>query len=378
MNKLPYNLDILKWAREDLNLTSGFVAAKFKKPEAEIIAWENGEQSPTYIQLERLAYEIYKIPLATFFLNEPPKVDSINKDFRTIPNDIIAGISYKTRLALRKGKFLQNALYELYSGENQSASPIFRILKISTSEEPGKVAALISDSLELKETRGGKYSNYYVYFNYLRDKVEDGGVFTFQQQLEDDRAFCLYDPEFPIIILNSGDSITGKIFSLIHELVHIILGDNNITTDYRNHFYTHDSTEVFCNKVASEVILPNELLFADPIITQNTNGIWNENEMRHLSIKYCVSREVILSEMVDKGLIPRTEYEPTVSKWEKEKGAQQSGGNYYVNQISKFGRNYIESVLMKYRNGLITDSQVGDYISIKPGNINTLETYLYK
>lgn len=378
MNKLPYNPDILKWAREDLNLTPGFVAAKFKKTEAEIIAWENGEQSPTYIQLERLAYEIYKIPLATFFLNEPPKVDNINKDFRTIPNDIIAGVSYKTRLALRKGKFLQNALYELYSAKNQSASPIFRMLKISSFEEPVRVAALISDSLKLKETRGRKYSNYYAYFNYLRDEVEDSGVFTFQQQLEDDRAFCLYDPEFPIIILNSGDSITGKIFSLIHELVHILLGDNNITTDYGNHFYTHDPTEVFCNKIASEVILPNELLFADPVITQNINGIWGEDDMEFLSKKYCVSREVILRKMVDKDLIPQAEYEPLVSKWRNEKRSQQSGGNYYVNQISKFGRNYIESVLMKYRNGLITDSQVGDYISIKPGNINALETYLYK
>lgn len=377
MNRLPYNPDILRWAREDLNLTLGFVADKFKKTEAEIIAWENGEKSPTYIQLERLAYEIYKLPLATFFLKEVPKVDSINKDFRTIPNDVLAGVSYKTRLALRKGKFLQNVLYELYA-VNQSASPIFRMLKIDTSEDPSKVANLISDFLKLEESRGRRFSDFYAYFNHLREKVEDGGVFTFQQQLENDRAFCLYDSEFPIVILNSGDSITGKIFSLIHEIVHVILGNNNITTDYKIYFYTHDSTEVFCNKVASEVILPDGLLFADPIIFQNTNGIWNEDDISLLSRKYGVSREVILRKLVDRGLIPRAEYEPFVLKWNKEERKKRKGGDYYRNQISKFGRNYIESVLMKYRNGLINDSQVGDYISIKPGNINMLETYLYK
>jgi hypothetical protein len=41
-----------------------------RKPE-EVEAWEAGESAPTYPQLEKLAYQIYKRPLAVFFLPTP-------------------------------------------------------------------------------------------------------------------------------------------------------------------------------------------------------------------------------------------------------------------------------------------------------------------
>jgi transcriptional regulator with XRE-family HTH domain len=70
--------NILIWARRRLNLDINEVAHKLKKKPSIISSWENGKSRPSLSQLETLAYEIYKIPLATFFLPEPPDEPQIN------------------------------------------------------------------------------------------------------------------------------------------------------------------------------------------------------------------------------------------------------------------------------------------------------------
>jgi transcriptional regulator with XRE-family HTH domain len=53
---------------KDVGLSVAEVAQMLKRPPEEIEAWESGEDAPTYPQLEKLAYQIYKRPLAVFFL----------------------------------------------------------------------------------------------------------------------------------------------------------------------------------------------------------------------------------------------------------------------------------------------------------------------
>ena len=63
------NGSVLKWTREqcgDLQLKE--INDLFPKIEA----WENGEDYPTYAQLEKLAHA-YRKPLTIFFFPEPPE-----------------------------------------------------------------------------------------------------------------------------------------------------------------------------------------------------------------------------------------------------------------------------------------------------------------
>ncbi|MGK7889424.1 MAG: multiprotein-bridging factor 1 family protein [Leptolyngbyaceae cyanobacterium] len=63
---------ILVWARETAGYSLEEVAQKLKRDLADIADWETGKSAPTYAQLEKLAYELYKCPLAIFFFPEPP------------------------------------------------------------------------------------------------------------------------------------------------------------------------------------------------------------------------------------------------------------------------------------------------------------------
>ncbi|MEC4677299.1 MAG: DNA-binding protein, partial [Nitrospirota bacterium] len=98
---IPTNPDVLKWARETRGLDVEDVVQKLARKgiTSDLVrAWENVSESPSYPQLERLAYEIYKRPLAVFFFPEPPEEESVQQSFRTLPEYEIKQLPPRLRL----------------------------------------------------------------------------------------------------------------------------------------------------------------------------------------------------------------------------------------------------------------------------------------
>ena len=115
-NDIPINRDILIWARETANLSTGRAATKAKisdlKPKGNKEAlsskqrlerWEQGIDKPTFSQLEKLA-KAYRRPLITFFLKEKPIQQSILQDFRTIANKTIEENAFSPEFSAFKRK----------------------------------------------------------------------------------------------------------------------------------------------------------------------------------------------------------------------------------------------------------------------------------
>src|SRR3989304_6401058 len=106
---IPINPSVLRWARETAGVPVKDVARKLgrKSITAETVAaWERGEGSPSYIQLEELAYKIYKRPLALFFFPEPPLEETPQQAFRTLPEQEIQRMSPRLRYLLRQAETL--------------------------------------------------------------------------------------------------------------------------------------------------------------------------------------------------------------------------------------------------------------------------------
>jgi transcriptional regulator with XRE-family HTH domain len=86
-------------------MTISDVAVRLKKTEDVVRAWESGEPGasmPTYVQLETLAYELFKRPLAVFFLPEPPLEKRPSHEFRTLPDADLEHLKRDTHLHIRK------------------------------------------------------------------------------------------------------------------------------------------------------------------------------------------------------------------------------------------------------------------------------------
>lgn len=123
---IPYTPSVLKWARESMNMQKDEVARRIKKTIELIDAWERGEASPTYVQLEKLAYKIYKRPIAIFFFPEPPEEEPLEQTFRTLPAYEIKRMPSRIVYLLRKAKVLQLNLIELYGTNYHTDRNILR------------------------------------------------------------------------------------------------------------------------------------------------------------------------------------------------------------------------------------------------------------
>lgn len=118
--KLPVNPEILRWARTSIGFSIEDVSVKIKKDIKIIKEWEAGLASPTYPQLEKLAYSVYKRPVAVFFFPALPQEENIKTEFRTIPDTMVDSLPPEIIKMYRKAKVFQFNLEEFLIKENWS------------------------------------------------------------------------------------------------------------------------------------------------------------------------------------------------------------------------------------------------------------------
>ena len=177
---VPVNPEILRWARLSLHLTVDEVALRMKKDISVIEAWESGEACPTYVQLETLAYKIYKRPLALFFFPQPPEEESIDRSFRTLPEYELERMSPRIHLLLRKARVLQLNLAELHENVNPAKRRIFQELNFSPSVDAAAMAVSVRRYLGIELGRQLEWKTTDDALRNWREMIEDLGVFAFK------------------------------------------------------------------------------------------------------------------------------------------------------------------------------------------------------
>jgi len=373
------NPRILVWARERTGKRVEEVAeALGKRPEV-VASWEAGESAPTYPQLEALAYKVYKRPIALFFFPEPPEEPDPEHSFRTLPDFEIEELSSDTRFKIRQARSFQLSLYELNGGRNPGRALIFRDIVVDgrssqqVSQEVRKYLGVDPDTQASWRSSEDAFKNW-------RAAIEEKGVFVFKGAFkqEDVSGFCLFDSEFPLIYVNNSTPTTRQIFTLFHELAHILFATNGVTK--RNDNYIRSLTgearriEVFCNQFAADVLVPlPELrrLIADRAPADEV--------VAELSRHFKVSREVILRRFLDEDLVSKKEYEAKAHEWAeeaKQARARSSGGNYYATHAAYLGDSYLRLAFRRFYEGALTLDQLADHLNVRPRTVAGLEQQL--
>jgi Zn-dependent peptidase ImmA (M78 family) len=212
-----------------------------------------------------------------------------------------------------------------------------------------------------------------------RETFENNGIFVFKDAFNYDMisGFCLYSREFPIIYLNNSMPKTRQIFTLFHELAHLIFGIGGIDTlddSFIGSLSPNDKQiEIFCNEFAGKFLVPD-----DHFDSQIYGCKINDEVISSLAERYSVNREVILRKLLDRNIIDRRLYQEKAKEWieiAKESKRGGGGGNYYKTKISYLGNQYLNRVLEKYYTKKIDVHQVSDYLDIKINKIPTLEAY---
>ena len=374
--KLPINTDILTWARTSLGLSIAEVAQKMKKAETEISGWEAGEKSPTYRQLEKLAYSVYKRPVAVFFFPEIPEEADLKTDFRTLPDTEIEMIPAHITALYRKAKIFQYNLEELYEGQKPVPNSILDTLDLNENSNVSAIATEVRQILKVSMNEQAGWRSSDAALKAWRSRFEDNGIFVFKDAFRDERysGFCLYDKSYPVMYLNNSLPDTRLIFTLFHELGHLLFhagGIDYYASEEAGRFpERYLRIERLCNEFAAKVLVPDS-----DIDTGRAN--FHEGVIEGYAGRFSVSREVILRKFFDAGTVSQGEYDSFVRKWQESQTEEKKkpGGNYYLTWKTYLGETYIQTAFRKYYQQKISDVQLSDYLNIKPKNLPGFEHY---
>ncbi len=271
---IAVNPEILIWARQSAGFDVEDAARKLglgsssKSTAAEkLAAMEAGEKQPTRNQLAKFA-NVYKRPLITFYLAEPPKTGQRGQDFRQTPDARSQRANGMLDALLRDVKARQELVRDVLIDEEDFEAPNF-VGSADIGFGVGKVVEMIANALAFDHTdislRKGDAN---ALFGRLRAATEDAGVFvlvfgdlghhTLSIGADVFRGFAIADPVAPFVVINAKDARPARTFTLIHELAHIFLGQTGVSGSVSTEQPKTDLARIerFCNDVAGEFLLP--------------------------------------------------------------------------------------------------------------------------
>ncbi|HEV2574280.1 ImmA/IrrE family metallo-endopeptidase [Methylocella sp. CPCC 101449] len=364
--QIPITPAIVTWARK----RAGFALADMEREFPKIAQWEVGDSYPTYRQLENLSVKL-KVPVAVFFFPEEPRTPPIEETFRTLPQAVLDRLPSRMKLLLRKAKALQLNLIELCGGRNPMPRLITRDLRFSPAESVVTMAREVREYLGISIDQQIAWLNDDSALKAWRDSLQKFGVFIFKDafQAADYSGFCLVDNEFPIIYLNNSCSKTRQMFTIFHELAHLLFETSGIDSLSEIEARPGQSRqiEVFCNRFAAEFLLPAA------VFEQARRGLAaSEETAQLLAARFHVSRESIFRRFLDRREISLRQYEEAAERWNNE-GGEGAGGNYYNTKLAYLPRDYVALALAAYHQNRISEGKLAEFLDTKPRNLSTLE-----
>ena len=386
---IPITPAVITWARKRAGISLDDAKKKFKKIES----WEaeNGD-FPSYPQVEQMG-DAFKVPIAVFFFPSPPDLPSISETFRTLPESEFDQIPTRMRYLLRRAKAYQISLEELADGRNPAEKIITRGLNLNPNASIPSMASQVRQFLGVSMDTQRGWPSTDSALKEWRKVLQSVGVAVFKDAFLDKSdnyfGFCLYDAEFPLIYVNNSMAKARQIFTLFHELGHLLFetsGIDGLTNEVINQLPKNDrKVEVVCNRFASEFLVPEKTFDVAFKGMQAT-----EEAACELADEFNVSRTFVYLRFLKRNLISQAVYTAAANKWKEERIAakerarqkaresKKGSGDYYNNIMTYRDGEYMRLAFTQYFQNRIDDIQLADYLDVKPRVISTLENYFVR
>ena len=330
--------------------------------------WENGDSLPNWTQVDKLA-KLYNVSELLFFSNESIKKHKTIPDYRigADPKDD-EKIKKLINLVVTRQKWLEKFVKEEGYQKNQLQGS-------GKGLDSKQLACMIADKLEINLDDFKKISGRKNALDYLIDKAEAKGIFVgktvsyHQIGVDDMRGLFISHDYCPFIILNRKDALSAQIFSLAHELSHFFRKSDAVSNslDFRKTGKDIDPEEIFCNKVAAELLLPEH---------EFTKDYYNKADIDVVSDIFQVSKIFIFYRLKELGKIregTEHELEREIHKEmdeniraKAEKDKDKSGGNYTNNMRDSNGALFNKVVERSYLENKIGYVEASNLLRFSP------------
>jgi Zn-dependent peptidase ImmA (M78 family) len=175
----------------------------------------------------------------------------------------------------------------------------------------------------------------------------------------------LSDEIAPLLFVNGADAKSAQMFTLVHELAHIWLGESAVSDTGPSSLPTQ-RVESWCDRAAAEFLVPEDEL----------KGLWPDvrheaSPFEQLARHFKVSPIVAARRAMDLRLVSREAffkfYEDYIAQERGPRSDSGGGGDFYNNQNTRVGELFAVQVFRAAKAGRVSFKEAYDLTGLRGG-----------
>ena len=366
---------VVRWVRTRLGYTEDECAALLGIKKDRFVAMENGEWPVSMTNATKLAQLVLK-PVAMLMGSNPPIFKPGVADFRTVGNDEISNASIQLEATLLHAQECQNWYADMREDSGYAPFPFEGCISLRTPVE--EAAAMVKKLLAISDSVRSQCKNGDAYYKLIVSRIERNNILVMQNgnvgnnnnqklNVEEFRGFALSDRYAPLIFINTSDSVNARTFTLIHEFVHLLLGNTGVSSPESDPD-PPNRVEQYCNAVAAEYLIPKKVL----IKYCESCAPVDYEKLYKLASHQRISFAVVVISAFKHRLISKLKFDEFYSQYSaavkknRLKAKKKSGGpSFEVVVAKRFGLPFIKAVLTEVKYGSLNPSDACHLLSIK-------------
>jgi Zn-dependent peptidase ImmA (M78 family) len=343
--------------------------------------WISGEEQPTFKQLEKFAQATYT-PFGYFFLPEAPEESVPIPDLRTVGNRYMGRPSPDLLDTIytmqRRQAWLREMLTEC------DAEPLDFVGSARSTDDPEAVGREMRRIIGLEDGWAAHVRTWKEAVGELRRAIEKMNIMAIingivgnnthrKLHVDEFRGFTLSDAYAPLLFVNGADAKSAQMFTLIHELAHIWLGESALTdlsampaqAGAGPATRASQNIESWCDRAAAEFLVP----------ARELKDCWRdvryeEAPFEAIARRFKVSPIVAGRRAMDLHLVDRNTffafYQEYIAR-ERRPSPAGAGGDFYNNQNTRVGEMFAMQVIFAAKSGRVSFKEAYDLTGLRGG-----------
>lgn len=370
------NAQILKKLRTDRNMEVLHVTENMPLTQEEYEELESKNTELDFELADRIAAKFGR-NWTVFLLDKLPETPGKNVDNRLSLTK--KELHYKTIQTYEDTEDLLDLMVEL------NFSPVVSLPKSVPDLGASQLAGWFRKYLSSNDLQIPKKTNihdFYIEWVLLLEKLNINVSHHSFQDHDGVRAFSITKKNNAVIVVNNEENNEkSKLFSILHELCHILMRKNT----YCN-FHRTDKIESYCNEFASEILMPDKQ-FMELIHSDKYKDLSLEEMAKLLSRNFGASELAVYTRFLNKSLITKTDYdyyyklahEIVRDKAEERRSKQTDGYNPFPVTRAQLGHLYTNRLFEAYSRQMINPLLATKFFGFKkPESINKFKEWANK
>ncbi len=377
---VPINPSVLEWARKESGYAIDRVAERLQVKPERVESWERGERPPTLRQVRELARFLHR-PLNVFFSPAPPQLPPLAAEYRRLSGVVPGEEPPELRLAVRQMVTRRETALSLM---DELGEPVPKFsLEARLRENPQDVGARVRAALDITVDAQLAWRDEWQAWREWRGAVERLAVLVFQFQkveLSVARGVSLVRFPLPALGVNSKEQPESRGYTLLHELIHLMLAAAREETSALQETRSDEAWEAverFAEAATSFALIPEKSLRES--LPTRASG-WDISAVRQLARRFRVTPLAMATRLRVSGFMDWPQYRAWKERWNEYVATlpPRSGGFAHPIDVAlgRNGRPYVQLILEALSANRITSVDASRHLGLRFEHFDKLKESL--